>query len=35
MLRDPEVRVTDVAKRYGVSRATLYKHVGAVRPTNQ
>ncbi|KAF1051097.1 MAG: DNA-invertase hin [Burkholderia gladioli] len=34
LLRDPEVRVTDVAKRYGVSRATLYKHVGAVRPAN-
>lgn len=32
LLRDPQVRVTDVAKRYGVSRATLYKHVGAVRP---
>ena len=26
------IRVTDVAKRYSVSRATLYKHVGAVRP---
>ncbi|CAE6850625.1 DNA-invertase hin [Paraburkholderia aspalathi] len=32
LLRDPQVRVTDVAKRYGVSRATLYKHVGTVRP---
>lgn len=31
-LRDPEVLVTDVARRYGVSRATLYKHVGPVRP---
>ncbi|WP_176317937.1 recombinase family protein [Burkholderia vietnamiensis] len=34
LLRDPDVRVTDVAQRYGVSRATLYKHVGAVRPTS-
>ena len=32
LLRDPQVRVTDVAKRYGVSRAMLYKHVGTVRP---
>jgi DNA invertase Pin-like site-specific DNA recombinase len=31
-LRDQEVLVTDVARRYGVSRATLYKHVGPVRP---
>ncbi len=32
LLKDPDVRVTDVAKRYGVSRATVYKHVGAVIP---
>jgi DNA invertase Pin-like site-specific DNA recombinase len=32
LLRDPEIIVADVARRYGVSRATLYKHVGAVRP---
>ena len=32
LLKDPDVRVTDVAKRYGVSRATVYKHVGAVVP---
>lgn len=32
LLRDPAIRVTDVAKRYGVSRTTLYKHVGAVVP---
>ena len=32
LLRDPDIQVTDVAKRYGVSRATIYKHVGAVRP---
>lgn len=29
LLADPMVVVTDVAKRYGVSRATLYKYVGA------
>ncbi len=32
LLKDPDVRVTDVAKRYGVCRATLYKHVGSVLP---
>lgn len=32
LLRDPDVRVTDVARRYGVGRATLYKAVGVVQP---
>lgn len=32
LLRDPDIRVTDVAKRYGVGRATIYKHVGVVAP---
>jgi DNA invertase Pin-like site-specific DNA recombinase len=32
VLKDPDVRVTDVAIRYDVSRATIYKHVGAVQP---
>jgi transposase len=32
VLRDPDMRVTDVANRYGVGRATIYKHVGAVAP---
>jgi len=32
LLKDPDVRVTDVAKRYGVARTTLYKHVGSVLP---
>lgn len=32
LLRDPDIQVADVAKRYGVSRAAIYKHVGAVRP---
>lgn len=32
LLRDPDIQVAEVARRYGVSRTTLYKHVGAVRP---
>jgi DNA invertase Pin-like site-specific DNA recombinase len=32
LLRDPEIQVTDLARRYGVSRTTLYKHVGVVEP---
>lgn len=32
LLRDPAIQVGDVAKRYGVSRSTIYKHVGAVAP---
>lgn len=32
LLKDPNVRVTDVAERYEVSRTTLYKHVGSVLP---
>lgn len=32
LLRDPEIPVGDVAKRYGVSRTTLYKHIGVVQP---
>ena len=32
LLKDPRVRVTDVAKRYGVSRSTIYKHAGTVVP---
>ncbi|MEF3193377.1 MAG: recombinase family protein [Halothiobacillaceae bacterium] len=27
LLADPEIQVTDVARRYGVSRTTLYKHL--------
>ena len=34
LLRDPEIQVADVARRYGVSRTTLYKHVGVVAPRN-
>jgi len=32
LLRDPDIRVADVARRYGISRTTLYKHVGVVPP---
>ncbi len=32
MLRDPQVKVSDVAKRYAVARTTIYKYVGAVVP---
>lgn len=29
LLRDPEIQITDVARRYGVSRTTLYRYVGS------
>ncbi|MBY4796710.1 recombinase family protein [Burkholderia multivorans] len=32
LLRDPGIQVADVARRYGVSRTTLYKHVGVITP---
>lgn len=32
LLRDPEMTVTEVARRCGVSRTTLYKSVGVVQP---
>lgn len=32
LLRAPEILVADVARRYGMSRTTLYKHVGVVAP---
>lgn len=32
LLRDPQISVSDVAKRYGVSRTTLYARVGVVKP---
>lgn len=32
LLRDPEILVAEVARRYGVSRTTLYKHVGVITP---
>lgn len=35
LLRDPDIQVDAVAKRYGVSRSPLYKHVGAVAPAKK
>jgi DNA invertase Pin-like site-specific DNA recombinase len=32
LLKDPAITVKDVADRYGVSRTTLYKAVGVVKP---
>lgn len=32
LLRDPDIQVAEVARRYGVSRTTLYKHVGVITP---
>jgi len=32
LLRDPDIQVADVARRYGVSRTTIYKHCGVVPP---
>nr|WP_247715953.1 helix-turn-helix domain-containing protein [Morganella morganii] len=31
-MRGPQIQVADVARRYDVSRTTLYKHVGIVMP---
>ena len=30
LLRNPDIQVSEVARRYGVSRTTLYKHIGVV-----
>jgi DNA invertase Pin-like site-specific DNA recombinase len=32
ILRDPNVHVSDVARRYGVSRSTLYNYIGTALP---
>lgn len=32
LLRDPDIQVAEVARRYGVSRTSLYKHVGVITP---
>lgn len=32
LLRDPDIQVSEVARRYGISRTTLYKYVGVVKP---
>ena len=31
LLRDPDIQVSEVARRYGISRTTLYKHVGVIQ----
>ncbi|QXL85804.1 recombinase family protein [Comamonas sp. NLF-1-9] len=33
LLSNPDMAVTEVAQRYGVSRTTIYRHVGSVKPT--
>ncbi|CAE6791815.1 recombinase family protein [Paraburkholderia domus] len=35
LLRDPDIQVADVARRYGVSRTTLYKYVGVIKPKDK
>ena len=35
LLSDPAAQVKDIAERYGVSRTTLYKRVGVVKPLKQ
>lgn len=35
MLRDPDITITDVAARYGVSRTTVYNAIGPVRPERE
>jgi DNA invertase Pin-like site-specific DNA recombinase len=32
LLHDPDIQVAEVARRYGVSRTTIYKHVGIITP---
>lgn len=32
LLRDPEIQVSEVARRYGISRTTLYKYAGVIKP---
>lgn len=35
LLRDPDIQVAGLARRYGVSRTTIYKHCGFVQPCHQ
>ena len=35
LLRDPNTSVAEVARDYGVSRTTIYKHCGVVQPRDQ
>jgi len=32
LLKDPDIRVMDIAKQYGVARTTIFNAVGAVKP---
>ncbi|MGO3058827.1 MAG: recombinase family protein, partial [Halomonas sp.] len=32
LLKDPNIPVSDIAKRFGVSRTTIYNRVGVVKP---
>lgn len=32
LLRDPNIQVSEVARRYGISRTTLYKYAGVIKP---
>lgn len=32
LLADPDIKIGSIAKRYGVSRMTLYRQIGAVQP---
>lgn len=35
LLKDPNIPVSDVAKRFGVSRTTIYNRVGVVKPDRE
>lgn len=35
LLKDPNIPVSDIAKRFGVSRTTIYKRVGVVKPDRE
>jgi hypothetical protein len=32
MLKDPDIKVMDIARQYGVCRATIFNAVGPVKP---
>lgn len=35
LLKDPSIPVSDVAKRFGVSRTTIYNSVGVIKPDRE
>ncbi|AOW84051.1 MULTISPECIES: recombinase family protein [Gammaproteobacteria] len=35
LLKDPNIPVSDIAKRFGVSRTTIYNRVGVVKPDRE